>query len=126
METATEFELLASVAEVPEGGVIQRIRSTGEAVCLVRKGGVISALSDICTHQHFSMSKGEILHDGTLQCAWHGAKFDPQTGEVRQGPAEAPLPVYEVRIEGQGIFVGPRSRRVMDRYEPVSARVNQE
>jgi 3-phenylpropionate/trans-cinnamate dioxygenase ferredoxin subunit len=118
-----EFEPVALVSELVEGRAAQRILATGEAICLVRFNGAISALSDICTHQHFSMSQGDVLHDGTLQCAWHGARFDCRTGEVKQIPANSPLPVYEVRIEGEQVFVGPRRKRDGERYQPSAAPV---
>jgi 3-phenylpropionate/trans-cinnamate dioxygenase ferredoxin component len=123
LEPSSEFEEVASVSEVPEGTVLQRVRSGGDAVCLVRFNGEISALSDICTHQHFSMSLGDILGDGTLQCAWHGARYDCRTGEVKQDPATAPLPVFQVRLEGDKIMVGPRCKRIDGRYEPSTVRV---
>jgi 3-phenylpropionate/trans-cinnamate dioxygenase ferredoxin subunit len=118
-----EFEPVALVSELVEGRAAQRILATGEAICLVRHEGGISALSDICTHQHFSMSQGDVLHDGTLQCAWHGARFDCRTGEVKQVPAASPLPVYEVRVEGGRVFVGPRRKRDGDSYEPSVAQI---
>jgi len=118
-----EFEPVGSLKDVPEGMTLQRVLSSGETVCLIRHRNEVSAVSDICTHQHFSMSQGDVLGDGTLQCAWHGARFDCRTGEVRQGPAESPLPVYEVRIEGDSILIGPRSDRNGPRYEPAAARV---
>ncbi len=118
-----EFEPVASVSDLSEGMVLQRVRSTGEAVCLVRHNGEISALSDICTHQHFSMSLGDLLEDGTLQCAWHGTRYDCRTGEVKQVPATSPLPVFEVRLEGQQILVGPRCQRINGQYEPSTVRV---
>ena len=118
-----EFEAVAVLGELGEGSVLQRVRASGEAICLVRHGGQVSALSDICTHQHFSMSQGDLLADGTLQCAWHGARFDCRTGEVRQGPAESPLPVFVVRVEGDTILVGPRSERRGPRYESHAAKV---
>ena len=118
-----EFEAVALISELVEGRVAQRILGTGEAICLVRHDGGISALSDICTHQHFSMSQGDLLEDGTLQCAWHGARYDCRTGEVRQIPAASPLPVYEVRIEGNQILVGPRRKREGARYEPSVAQI---
>ena len=118
-----EFERVALVSEIAEGRISQRILATGEAVCLVRHNGEISALSDICTHQHFSMSQGDLLHDGTIQCAWHGARFDCRTGEVKQIPASSPLPVYEVRLEGEHVLVGPRRSRDGDKYEPSVAAV---
>jgi 3-phenylpropionate/trans-cinnamate dioxygenase ferredoxin subunit len=117
------FEAVATVGELNEGMVLQRVRSTGDAICLVRQNGEISALSDTCTHQHFSMSQGDLLHDGTLQCAWHGARYDCRTGEVKQVPAVSPLPVFQLRLEGDNILVGPRCERVGGRYTPSTVRV---
>jgi 3-phenylpropionate/trans-cinnamate dioxygenase ferredoxin subunit len=117
------FEPVASLGELAEGTVLQRVRSTGEAICLVRHNGEISALSDICTHQHFSMSQGDLLADGTLQCAWHGARYNCRTGEVKQVPATSPLPVFQVRLEGDTILVGPRCQRIDGKYEASTVRV---
>ena len=119
----SEFEAVASVRDLADGTVLQRVRSSGDAICLVRHNGEISALSDICTHQHFSMSLGDLLEDGTLQCAWHGARYDCRTGEVKQDPAPSPLPVFEVRLQGEQILVGPRCRRVNGKYESSTVRV---
>ena len=117
------FEPVASLGEIAEGTVLQRVRSTGDAICLVRHNGEICALSDICTHEHFSMSQGELLGDGTLQCAWHGTRYDCRTGEVKQAPATSPLPVFHVRLEGDTILVGPRCRRIDGKYEASTVRV---
>ena len=119
----SEFEAVASVRDLADGTVLQRVRSSGDAICLVRHNGEISALSDICTHQHFSMSLGDLLEDGTLQCAWHGARYDCRTGEVKQDPAPSPLPVFEVRLQGEQILVGPRCRRVNGKYDSSTVRV---
>ncbi|HUR00168.1 MAG TPA: Rieske 2Fe-2S domain-containing protein [Gemmatimonadaceae bacterium] len=118
-----EFEVVASLSDLAEGKLLQRVRSAGDAICLVRQNGRISAVSDICTHQHFSMSHGELLPDGTIECAWHGARFDCQTGEVRQVPAISPLPVFEVRLQGESVLVGPRCARVNGAYAPGFATV---
>ena len=117
------FEPLASLAELAEGTVMQRVRSSGDAICLVRHNGEICALSDICTHEHFSMAQGDLLEDGTLQCAWHGARYDCRTGEVKQVPATSPLPVFQVRLEGDTILVGPRCQRIDGKYEASTVRV---
>ena len=118
-----EFEVVASVADIAEGTILKRVRSAGDAICLVRVQGEISAVSDICTHQHFSMSLGDVFEDGTLQCAWHGAQYDCRTGEVKQAPAPSPLPVFQVRLEGDQILVGPRCARANGKYEPSTVRV---
>jgi 3-phenylpropionate/trans-cinnamate dioxygenase ferredoxin subunit len=118
-----QFEPVASVADLTEGTILQRVRPSGDAVCLVRYKGEISALSDICTHQHFSMSLGDLLEDGTLQCAWHGARYDCRSGKVKQVPAAAPLPVFQVRLEGDTILVGPRCERIDGKYEISTVRI---
>lgn len=117
------FEALASVAEVGEGTILARVKSTGEAICLIRHQGEVSAVSGICTHEHFPMAQGDLLPDGTLQCAWHGARFDRRTGEVKQVPATAPLPVYQVRIDGDRIMVGARCPRAGARYVASAAKI---
>jgi 3-phenylpropionate/trans-cinnamate dioxygenase ferredoxin component len=119
----SEFEAVASLSDLGDGTVLQRVRSSGDAICLVRLNGEISALSDICTHQHFSMSLGDLFEDGTLQCAWHGAQYDCRTGEVKQAPAPSPLPVFQVRLEGEQILVGPRCVRINGKYEASTVRV---
>lgn len=122
-DEGSAFEPVASLGELPEGTVMQRVRSSGDAICLVRQNGQISALSDICTHQHFSMSEGDLLPDGTLQCAWHGTRYDCRTGEVKQVPATSPLPVFQVRLDGDTVLVGPRCKRIDDKYEASTVQV---
>ena len=102
------FELVAYVGDLAPGEVLGVETPRGEKVCLVNRDGAICAVHDVCTHAEFAMSEGTLLPDGTIECVWHGARFDPRTGEVRQGPAVDPLPIYEVRVDGDAILVGPR------------------
>ena len=67
----------------------------------------VSAFADECTHQAFPLSAGEVHPDGSLECVWHGARFDCLTGAVQQGPATDALPTFPVRIEGNRVLVGP-------------------
>jgi 3-phenylpropionate/trans-cinnamate dioxygenase ferredoxin component len=99
---------LANVADVPEGALLAVHRSTGEEICLFNYRGTIGAVSNECTHAEFLMSDGALRNDGTLECVWHGARFDCRTGAVRRQPAVDPLPVYQVSVEGDRILVGPR------------------
>jgi 3-phenylpropionate/trans-cinnamate dioxygenase ferredoxin component len=110
----SEFEPVAKIEEVPDEGTFGVVKATGEPVCLIRHAGRITAVSDTCTHQEFAISLGDVLPDGTIQCAWHGARFDCASGAVRQGPATEPLPVYSVRIENGMVLVGPPSSRTGD------------
>ena len=78
---------------------------TGERICLIRWRGVVYGLRDECTHQAMPLSAGELLLDGTIECAWHGARFDCRTGAVRQGPAEDDVACYEVQVVDGRILV---------------------
>jgi 3-phenylpropionate/trans-cinnamate dioxygenase ferredoxin subunit len=102
------FELLASVDDIPAEGVLAVTRADGQRICLIRSRNRVSAVANTCTHQEFEISLGDVLPDGTIQCAWHGARFDCATGRVEQGPALYPLPVFEVKIDDGKVLVGPR------------------
>jgi 3-phenylpropionate/trans-cinnamate dioxygenase ferredoxin subunit len=114
MAENSDFEAVARVDEVPDEGAFGVVKSTGEPICLIRHAGRITAVSDRCAHQEFAMSLGDVLADGTIQCAWHGARFDCATGAVRQGPATEPLPVFAVRVENGMVLVGTMSPRSGD------------
>jgi 3-phenylpropionate/trans-cinnamate dioxygenase ferredoxin subunit len=71
-------------------------------VAVVRDGdGAVHALRDICSHADVALSEGEV--DGcTLECWLHGSRFDVRTGEPSGPPATRPVPVYLVKVEGEG------------------------
>ena len=106
MADSAGFETLATVDEIPDEGTLAVRRSDGLPICLIKWQGQISAIADNCTHQDFEMALGDVLPDGTIQCAWHGARFDCQSGAVRQGPATQPVQTFPVRIEGKRVLVG--------------------
>ncbi len=54
-----------------------------------------------CSHRGGPLYDGTVV-DGCLQCPWHGARFDLETGEVRRGPASAVQPVYDVDVDVDG------------------------
>ena len=101
------FVRVARASDVPDG-VLLSVQHGRKRVCLFNQGGQIRAAVDLCTHQAFPMSEGTLEPDGTIECAWHGARFDCRTGEVRQGPAVEPLTMFEVRVEGGDILLGPQ------------------
>lgn len=104
----SEFEYLADTSDLPEGALLNVQRSSGEEICLFNYRGSIGAIGNVCTHAEFFMSDGSLVNNGTIECVWHGARFDLRTGRVCRGPAEDPLPVYPVRIDGGRVLVGPR------------------
>lgn len=102
------FQPVAAVTDVPPGSLLAVRLSDGTPVCLFNHDSTIGAVHDVCTHAEFAMSEGVLHGDGTLECVWHGARFDCRTGAVRKAPAFDPLPVYDVRVEDGQVLVGPR------------------
>jgi 3-phenylpropionate/trans-cinnamate dioxygenase ferredoxin subunit len=109
--TNSLFHPVADIDDVAEGELLGVKTPGGEQVCLFRHRGEIHAVSDCCTHSEFPISDGSLGPDGTLECMWHGARFDCRTGAVLKGPAEDPLPVYEVKVDSGKVLVGPRKKR---------------
>jgi 3-phenylpropionate/trans-cinnamate dioxygenase ferredoxin subunit len=101
------FEHLADLVDLPDGAMRGVERSDGTEICIYNFRGSIGAIGNVCTHAEFLMSDGTLRNDGTIECAWHGARFDCRTGRVCRGPAEDPLTVYSVRVEAGRVLVGP-------------------
>ncbi|MHB1264048.1 MAG: Rieske (2Fe-2S) protein [Gemmatimonadaceae bacterium] len=104
----SEYEPVAEASALPERGLLSVRLSNGTPVCLYRLHGEVGALHDNCTHADFPMSEGELRADGTIECVWHGARFDCRSGAVRRGPADEPLPVFDVKVEDGRIHVALR------------------
>ncbi len=95
----------------------QRVRVNDTSVLLARVDGRVVAIADRCTHRGGPLSDG--VRDGDcIVCPWHESRFDLVTGDVRQGPATRPQPVYEVR-ERQGRIEIRRSEERALRTNPV-------
>ena len=107
MSSFLPFADVAALAEIPDGALLGVVLSGGVPVCLYNRGGVIGAVGGHCTHAEFPISDGVLRDDGTIECVWHGARFDCGTGAVRRFPATEPLPVFSVRIDGDRVLVGP-------------------
>ena len=106
--SVSTWESVVAAEELREGEMIGVVLSDGEPVCVFNHAGTFGAVSDMCTHALFRLSDGVLHADGTLECVWHGARFDCRTGVVKRHPAPAPLPVYEVRVSEGHVHVGPR------------------
>jgi 3-phenylpropionate/trans-cinnamate dioxygenase ferredoxin component len=100
-----QFVRAALLSEVPEGGLLgTKVGDTH--VCLAKVEGEVYAFRDNCSHRDFPLSDGEVDPDDcTVTCEWHGATFDMRTGAARSLPATRPIPVYEVKVEGEDVLV---------------------
>ena len=109
------FEDVAPRSALGDGELLGAVLSDGTPVCLYNDRGTIGAVHDVCTHAEFQMSDGILHGDGTLECVWHGARYECRTGAVRRGPATEPLAVFETRVDGDRILVAPRTHQERQR-----------
>lgn len=96
------------LASIPDKGLLPVKLPSGDQVVLVRRGNVVTALEDECTHQAMPLSAGELLPDGTIECPWHGARFSCENGACVQGPATDPVATWVVTVAGDQVVIGAR------------------
>lgn len=73
-------------------------------VAIVRAGGVLHAVNDVCTHQYALLSDGYV-EDGCIECPLHQGRFELSTGKAMCAPVTEPVAVYAVKAEGGKILV---------------------
>lgn len=73
-------------------------------ICVIRAGEKFFALMDRCSHAESLLSGGDV-EQGEISCPLHGARFSIETGEATSLPAVKPVPTYDVKLEGDNVFV---------------------
>jgi 3-phenylpropionate/trans-cinnamate dioxygenase ferredoxin subunit len=99
------------VASVTELRVKRRLVCTldGADVLICHSGGELVAVQDVCTHLGKPLHEGRIM-GGTITCPYHGACFDLRTGRAIAGPAVSPLRSYNVRSDGDDVYIEVQSK----------------
>lgn len=92
-------------ADITVDGTINNDRPTlahldDTPLATVELDGAPIALFDRCSHLGGPLHEGDLV-DGCLRCPWHGSTFRAVDGTVVRGPATAPQPAYELRVEGE-------------------------
>jgi cytochrome b6-f complex iron-sulfur subunit len=72
------------------------------AQTLVVNDGQIRAMTSICTHSR--CDRNWSFSNNVFTCTCHGSRFNT-TGQVLQGPANAPLTSFSVAIDGDKIII---------------------
>jgi nitrite reductase/ring-hydroxylating ferredoxin subunit len=98
-----EFIKVAKTSDLPLGE-IRSFEVEGEIIAICNVNGEFYAVKDECTHMDYPLSDGLLVGE-TVTCAWHGAKFNVRTGEVLSVPAYEPVETYQLRVEGDDIYV---------------------
>lgn len=90
--------VIAKTADVPVGSglIVDKIVVTQPVA------GQFKGFSSTCTHKGCTVDK---IADGTIDCPCHGSKFNLD-GSVAKGPAQKPLEVQAIAVEGDSIVLG--------------------
>jgi nitrite reductase (NADH) small subunit len=70
--------VVGKLRELPPGHS-RSVRVAGRRVALFNQGGRLYAVDEACPHMGADLSNGD-LREGTLTCAWHGWRFEIESG----------------------------------------------
>ena len=103
---AREFTPILAAAELPDA-TPTKASLGATALVVVRRGDVVYALKETCSHAGGPLSEGQLRGD-TIVCPWHASAFRLSDGAVRHGPATTRQVTYRARInDGQVEVQGP-------------------
>lgn len=100
-----EFIKVAKTSDLAAGEKML-VEFDEEDVGLFNIDGVFYAISDVCTHDGGPLVEGKLEGDWII-CPRHGARFNVKSGQQTM-PALSPVPLYEVKIEGDDILIAPK------------------
>jgi 3-phenylpropionate/trans-cinnamate dioxygenase ferredoxin subunit len=94
---------LCAAADVPPG-TMKLCDVEDEIVLVTNLGGEYHAAQGVCTHEYFELDRGVLTGDSIL-CTLHLSRFSLIDGEVTDPPAELPLVIYPVVVEGGRVLI---------------------
>lgn len=95
------------MSSIPDGGLLPLQLPDGHRVVVIRRGTMVSVLDDECSHQSMPLSAGRLCEDGTVECPWHGARFDAATGRCVHGPATDDVVAWSVNVvDDRAVILG--------------------
>jgi len=99
----TDFVKVANLGDIADGDR-KLIDFEEVTVALFNIDGIYYCIEDVCTHDGGPVAEGNL--DGfAIECPRHGALFDVRDGAVLSMPAVVPVPTYQVKVEGEAIYV---------------------
>ncbi len=92
--------------EIPENRA-KIVFLEGENIAIFKYDGKVSAVSNICRHQHGPLGEGKIV-DGCITCPWHGYQYYPGNGQSPP-PFTEKLETYDVKVVDGKVWVNPKA-----------------
>ncbi|HET9782693.1 MAG TPA: non-heme iron oxygenase ferredoxin subunit [Candidatus Dormibacteraeota bacterium] len=84
---------------------VKAVIAEGQEICLGHCEDGFFAIDDVCTHENFLLSGGEMVEDCEVECPQHGSRFNLKTGKVTGLPAVIPAKTFAVTVEGSDVYV---------------------
>jgi nitrite reductase/ring-hydroxylating ferredoxin subunit len=97
------FVPVTAASELPPG-TMKWVVIDRERVLVANVGDSFYALRDVCGHAGAPLSTGE-LAGYVIECPLHYACFDVRTGKLLSGPVSGDVPTYQVRVDGDTVYV---------------------
>jgi 3-phenylpropionate/trans-cinnamate dioxygenase ferredoxin subunit len=103
-----DFVTVAQLNDIGPGEM-KLVDVENEEIVLANLGGNLVAFSNACPHAACDMIEGNLdTATGEIECDCHGSRFNALTGQVLSPPALTPLVIYEVKIDGDSVLLGPQ------------------
>ena len=94
---------VAQVSDL-EPGEGTTVEVDGHILALFNVDGTFYAIDNACSHVGGPLAEGALIGK-EVTCPWHAAQFDVTTGKALSGPARGDSKCFDVRVEGNEVFV---------------------
>jgi nitrite reductase (NADH) small subunit len=101
------FQKACKVSEVPPGS--SRIVTVNDrSIAVFNVGGSFYAIYNTCPHEGGPLGEGHIK-GFVVTCPWHDLAFDVRNGHGTDSGGYC-VGSYEVRVEDEELYIGPRRK----------------
>ena len=97
-ERAGGLVTVGRATEVPEGRAATVELKDGTELALFHAEGSFYAVNNSCPHRGSPLAEGNLCGGASVECDWHGWRFDLRTGACLTH-ASPPVETYEVVVE---------------------------
>ena len=112
-----QYLLVGAVNQIPNNRA-KIIHHQGESIAVFKYDGKLSAISNVCKHQHGPLGEGRVI-DGCITCPWHGYQYLPENG-CSPPPFKEKVSTYDLKVVAGKVWVNPRPHPEGTRIEPMT------
>lgn len=102
-----DYQRVCKLEDIPPG-TSQVFTVHGRPIAVFNVEGRVYAIYNVCPHEGGPLAEGHVK-GCVVTCPWHDLAFDLRNGQGTDGGGYC-VGSYEVRIEEQEVFIGPRRR----------------